>query len=107
MAIPENTVISLLKPSTPASINQKLIKALHLPEQENAAMLFFNDQQVLQIKKAGKVPVRFFTEISCSDMLEGSVNMFNPALINTYDDHITELFKEAPSLVKVKCVITL
>ena len=49
----------------------------------------------------------FITEVSFSDILESSINGVNGSLINTYDDHVTELFKDAPSIVKLKCTIKL
>ena len=41
----------------------------------------------------------FFAELACCDMLQNALNNLKPDLINTYDDQLTELFKDAPSLV--------
>ena len=51
-------------------------------------------------------PLVITTELSFSDVLEHSMNSLKTGLVNTYDDHITELFKDAPSLFKVKCIIS-
>jgi hypothetical protein len=107
MAIPQTKFISLLKPSKATSFDHSLIKADILQETANTPLLFFNDQQLLKLKKVLKKPVMFFADLSFSDVLETSVNSLKTNLINTYDDHITELFKDAPSLVKVKCIIPL
>ena len=56
---------------------------------------------------ATRKPVIFVTRFSLIDMLEGSINSVNDLLLNTYDDHIQELFKEAPSMVTVKCILSL
>ena len=56
---------------------------------------------------ATRKPVIFVTRFSLIDMLEGSINSVNDRLLNTYDDHIQELFKEAPSLVNLKCILSL
>jgi hypothetical protein len=107
MAIPKTTSISLLKPSVSTSFNHSLIKADNVQEAANTPLLFFNNQQLLKQKKVAKKPVTFFADISFSDVLQTSVNTFKTDLINTYDDHITELFKDAPSLVRIKCIIPL
>ena len=46
------------------------------------------------------------SEFSLNDILENTINSVNANLLNTYDDHIAELFKNAPSLFKVKCIIS-
>lgn len=107
ITIPKTIHISLLKPPTSTSFNHLLIKADDLPEAANAPLLFFNNQQLLKLKMPVKKPVMFYADLSFSDVLETSVNSLKTNFINTYDDHITELFKDAPSLVKVKCIIPL
>ncbi len=107
MAIPKSISISLVKPSIATSFDHSLIKAGNLQEGTNTPLLFFNNQQLIKLKSAVNTTVTIFTELSFSDVLENSMNRFKADLINTYDDHITELFKEAPSLVKVKCIISL
>jgi hypothetical protein len=107
MAIPQIKHVSLLKTSMSTSFAHSLIKADNLQEVANTPLLFFNNQQLLKLKKATKRLIMFFADLSFSDVLETSVNRLKTDLINTYDDHITELFKEAPSLVKIKCIIPL
>lgn len=61
---------------------------------------------VIKIKETiKKFAGSFYAELALNDMLENSVNSFNGNLVNTYDDSITELFRDAPSLIKVKCII--
>jgi hypothetical protein len=107
MAIPQTKHISLLKPSKASSFDHSLIKAANLQEPVITPLLFFNNQQLLLLKKAAKKPLTFFADLSFSDVLETSVNSLKTDIINTYDDHITELFKDAPSLVRIKCIIPL
>jgi hypothetical protein len=107
MIIPETKIISLFKPFISTGFNHTLLKADNFQQEANAPLLFFNNQQLLKLKKSLKKPVMFFADISFSDVLETSVNSLKTGLINTYDDQITELFKEAPSLVKIKCIIPL
>ncbi len=107
MAIPQTKYISLLKPSISNSFDNSLIKADNLQESVNTPLLFFNNQQLLKLKKTTKKPVTFYADISFSDMLETSINRLKTDVIITYDDEIAELFKDAPSLLKVKCIISL
>jgi len=47
-----------------------------------------------------------FTEFSFPDLMESTVNGINAGWVNTYDDHIPELFKDAPSLFTIKGIIS-
>lgn len=71
------------------------------------SLLFFKNQPLLNLRKPINRFLFLFTEFSFADVLEGTINSYKPGFVNTYDDHITELFKDAPSLVKIKCVIDL
>ena len=103
--IPQIKHISLLRSFISKGSDHLVIKADILQESANTPLLFFNNQQILILKKDTKKPLTFFADLSFSDVLETSVNSLKTGLINTYDDQITELFKDAPSLVKVKCII--
>lgn len=70
-------------------------------------LLSFNDLPLLNLSKPVSRYFSFFTELSFADVFESGINSFKPGIVTTYDDHITELFKDAPSLVKVKCIIPL
>ena len=75
---------------------------------ENSLKTILSNLPVLRLKEtSGKKPALFITEFSFNDILENSINSVDGSLLNTYDDHISELFKDAPSIVKVKCIINL
>ena len=107
IVLPKKQGIGLLKTSSTSPLYHPLNKISFSEEQVNNSLLLFNDQPVLKLNKAVKKPVLFFTELSFSDVLENSMNRLKPDLIYTYDDQVTELFKDAPSLFKVKCIIPL
>ncbi len=107
IVIPQKISISFFKPSTLPYFDHSLIRINKLQGSVNNSRIFFNNQQLIKYKKAVNNPVLIFTELSSSDVLENSLNNLKTDLISTYDDHITELFKDAPSLVKLKCIITL
>lgn len=68
---------------------------------------FLSGLPVIKLKETAKrKPTVFIAELSLNDMLENSINSINAGLLNTYDDSISELFKDAPSLVKFKCIIS-
>ena len=69
---------------------------------------FLSNLPVIKLKETAKRKTTLFTaELSLNDMLEISINSINAGLLNTYDDSIAELFKDAPSVVKFKCIISL
>jgi hypothetical protein len=69
---------------------------------------FISALPLIQLNKAaGKKSKLFFTEFSFGELLETAFNKVNTALINTYDDEVPELFKDAPFTLKVKCIISL
>jgi hypothetical protein len=71
----------------------------------NSLLSFLNDQLIVKVPGLSKRPALIFTEFSFSDLMENAINGLNNGMINTYDDHISELFKDAPSLFTVKCII--
>ena len=79
---------------------------INLLESNQGNSSFLSDLPVIKIKETiKKIPGFFFAELALNDMLENSVNNFNGNLLNTYDDSVTELFRDAPSIIKVKCII--
>ena len=53
-----------------------------------------------------KLPV-LLTELSFGEIAESIFEKANSSLLNTYDDTIPELFKDAPFSVKITCIIRL
>lgn len=70
-------------------------------------LLHLNDQPVLSLPGKAFKMVSLFTELSFSDIFENSMSGIKDDLINSYDDHIPELFNDAPSLLRFKCLIRL
>ncbi len=107
MVIPERSHIALIKMKINSASNQALPKLVYSTESAENGLLFFNDSPVLKGNGAMKRTVLLFTELSFSDVLENSMNRLKTGLINTYDDQVTELFKDAPSLIKLKFILSL
>jgi hypothetical protein len=106
LVIPVKTNIFLSNNKTADPVfDHSAIKATLFEEPDNS-LLFFNDLPLLKINKPVASPLSITTELSFSDVLENSMNSLKTGLVNTYDDHISELFKDAPSLFKVKCIIS-
>lgn len=107
MVIPERSRIALIKMKINAASSQSFPKLVYAAEPANNGLLFFNDSPVLKGSGNMKRLVLLFTELSFSDVLENSMNRFKTGLINTYDNQVTELFKDAPSLIKLKFIFSL
>jgi hypothetical protein len=107
MILPENSAATLGKMKINSRPYHLALKIVYAAEPADNAALFFNDQPVLKFNKNRKRSVLILTELSFSDVLENSMNNLKPELINTYDDHISELFKDAPSLLKLKFILPL
>ncbi len=72
-----------------------------------AQLLFFNDVPLLKVAGTQKKQLMLLTRLSFADVLETTVNSFKPRLVNTYDDNIDELFKDAPSWLQLTCIVSL
>jgi hypothetical protein len=107
MVIPENSANTLVKVKTTPTPYHAFSKIIYTAEPADNSLFFFNDQPILKLNKTLKLPVLLLTELSFSDVLENSMNSLKANLISTYDDHIAELFKDAPSLVKLKFILPL
>jgi hypothetical protein len=105
--IPEKKTVIMSSQPVTSLIDQYLTRTVFTEEPAKMPLFVFNDQPVLVPVKPAKKTMMFFTELSFSDVLENSINNIRAGIINTYDDHITELFKDAPSLIKVKFIISL
>lgn len=105
--IPGKAGISLLKTTTTQKSYQALSKTVYSEVPLRISLLHFNDQPVLKLSKTTRKPILVFTELSFGDVLQNSMNGLKPNLVNTYDNHILELFNDAPSLFKIKFIISL
>jgi hypothetical protein len=105
--VPQKAAVNSLKLTATPSLYQALPKTVYAAQPLNTPLLHFNDSPVLKFAKTAAKPVLLFTEFSFSDLFENSMNGIKADLINTYDDHLPELFNEAPSTFKVKCIIPL
>lgn len=107
LLIPKKASFFLLKETTPSGAGYVFCKKIFLCQAETATLLSFNDQALFRHRMPVKKSLSVFTELSFSDVLEDSINSLKDGLVNTYDDHITELFSDAPSLFKIKFIIRL
>jgi hypothetical protein len=78
-----------------------------LSKNENKLNAFISNLPVIKITETNKKKSLLFTELSFSDILENIFSSINSSLINTYDEDIPELFKNAPFTFKLKCIISL
>lgn len=105
--IPQKTHISILKKSMVSKPGHTFSKEIFLIEPGTASLFSFNDQTLVNHRAAVKKSLKVYTELSFSDVLEDSMNSLKDGLVNTYDDNINELFRDAPSLFKIRLVIRL
>lgn len=107
IVIPKKAHISILKESTGSKSGYTFSKEIFLIEPVAAPLFTFNDQTLANHRAAVKKPLSVYTELSFSDVLEYSMNSLKDGLVNTYDDHIPEVFRDAPSLIKIRFIIRL
>ncbi len=104
--LPSKPRISLQYTATPSQVN-KVPKGFCIAAPVIPSFLHLNAHPVIKIAETTRTPVLIFTEFSLGDVLENSMNGFKANLVNTYDNHIPELFSDAPSLFKIKYIISL
>lgn len=107
LVIPVNSSINLLKKSGAGYDRYSLSSFAFIEEPGNNLLPFLNNQPLFKIQAAPKKHLLIFTELSFTDLVENTLKSVDPGLLNKYDDHISELFKDAPSLFKLKCTIGL
>jgi hypothetical protein len=105
--VPQKAAVNSLKITISPPVYQALSKTVYIEKPVNISLLHFNDLPVLKFSKTPRKILFLFTNLSFSDLLENSINGIEADLINTYDDHLPELFNDASSLFKVKCIIPL
>ena len=72
----------------------------------NNLLSFLNGQPLIRLTGVFRKSAFIFTEFSFPDVMENTMNGINAGWVNTYDDHIPELFKDAPSLFTIKGIIS-
>jgi hypothetical protein len=107
MVIVQDQYPGMLRSKVQPHTFHQVHKIIFSPEAQNNTALFINDHPVITINGNTKRSMLLLTELSFSDVLETSMNSIKNGLVNTYDDHISELFKDAPSLVKLKFILPL
>lgn len=106
--IPAKPVISFTRPLPANSFHQSFNnKSFFNTPASTTNLLFFNDEPLLKFSATAKKQLTLQTRLSFADVLETSVNSIKSGLVNTYDDNIDELFKDAPSWVQLTCIISL
>ncbi|MBK7374272.1 MAG: hypothetical protein IPJ02_01470 [Chitinophagaceae bacterium] len=105
LLVPQTSKVRIPRKDEPRH-DPYFINSLAIAEHEEKNIFsFLNNEPLLKLSLFPKRSLLFFTEITFTDLLENSINRIKPTLLNTYDDHIDELFREAPSLFKLKCTI--
>lgn len=74
-------------------------------EPGNKMLIFLNNEPFLKFKATPKKIILVSAQLSFTDLVENTINSVKDGLLNKYDEHITELFRDAPSLVSLKCSI--
>lgn len=96
------TIIKTVYSYPDFSLNKQVVPS----KEANRIACFIENLPQIKLKTIGnKFSFAFYTELSFSDMIEGAFKNANSGLINTYDDNITGLYKNAPFLLKLKCCI--
>ena len=72
----------------------------------NNLLSFLNGHPLIRLTRVFRKSAFIFTEFSFPDVMENTMNGINAGWVNTYDDHIPELFKDAPSLFTIKGIIS-
>jgi hypothetical protein len=104
-----NQNIFLLPQKTKHPVNFFSLNKLPLPtEKKTKPQSFLSYLSAIKIKEtAGKKNTSFFTAFSFGEFLETAFNNVDASLLNTYDDEVPELFKDAPFMLQLKYVISL
>lgn len=107
ISITPKTQVSLLNTGNGQTSHPTIPVADNKAEPAGFPLFHFNDSPIIKLFRAPVKPVRFFTQLSFSDILENHMNGLQINLLNTYDDMVPELFSEAPSVFKITCIINL
>jgi hypothetical protein len=108
MVLPKQSFLSSAQKN---KVHGNLFSFNHLKlvaESETKFQSFIAALPVIKITEtATKRSLSFFAALSPGDLLENAFNKVNASLLNTYDDEVPELFKDAPFMVQLKCFISL
>lgn len=105
LIFPEKITITSFSRPASTSFTYSIAKFIDIEGPGNSLLSFRNGQPIVKLPGSSNRSSLIFAEISYPDLVENTINSVNAGLINTYDDQISELFKDAPSLFKVKCII--
>lgn len=102
-------LLPLVKKENPAATSLfSFFKLTPFPGHKNKLTSIISNFALVKLKESKiKIIHLIFAELSFSDIFESVIENTNTALLNTYDDGITELFKDAPFMLKLKCIIPL
>jgi len=105
LLVPQTSKIRIPRKDEPRH-DPYVINSLVMAElAEKNILSFLKNEPLLKLPFFPQRSLLLFTEITFTDLLENGINRIKPNLLNTYDDHIDELFRDAPSLFKLKCTI--
>lgn len=102
LVIPLKVSVNTYTKPIPASVTYSVKKFTGEDGPGNNLLPFLNGEPIIKLPTVFRKPVFIFTEFSFPDLMENTVNGINGGWVNTYDDHIPELFKDAPSFFAIK-----
>lgn len=69
-------------------------------------LLYLNEYPLLKNAANLKSKISVSTQLAFADVLESYMNNIKTGLISTYDGRIMELFKEAPCMLQLTCILS-
>lgn len=106
--IPAQKDLTNMKHLTVKSIHRSFDHKIFLSRSCTEKYLFcVNEYPLLKTAANLKSKISVSTQLAFADVLESYMNNIKTGLISTYDDSITALFKDAPSMLQFTCIISL
>lgn len=106
LVAPSKNSVNTFSKNIPAPVEYSFKNFADEEESGNNLLSFLNGQPIIRLTGVFRKSAFIFTEFSFPDLMENTVNRINAGWVNTYDDHIPELFKDAPSLFTIKSIIS-
>lgn len=106
LVVPSKVSVNIFSKAIPAidTYSLKNLNGEDLPG--NNLLSFLNGHPLIRLTRVFRKSAFIFTELSFPDVMENTMNGINAGWVNTYDDYIPELFKDAPSLFTIKGILS-
>ncbi len=107
LVVPSKVSVNIFSKAIPAidTYSFKNLNGEDLPG--NNLLSFLNGHPLIRLTRVFRKSAFIFTEFSFPDVMENTMNGINAGWVNTYDDHIPELFKDAPSFFTIKGILSI